>query len=131
MYPSGFGGSSKGYHVTGLHSALSRGLKAHPNELNPTCKFVALLGKFLHDSNYDVSYSKARNLVLELERFYDDAFKDVDVLLMPTCPVKARPLPPKGLSLKGMLSTFLVSGPMLVGNFCFDAQVRHQKRQYT
>ena len=99
---AGFGGSSKSYHVTSLHEALIRGMKTHPNELNPTNKLGALMGKYLHDSNYGALYSKARNLALELEKAYDEVFSKVDVLVMPTCPVKARPFPPKDLSLKGM-----------------------------
>ena len=101
----GFGGSCKGYHVTSLREALTQGLKAHPNEMSATLKRGALMGKFLHDSNHGVLYSKAQNLVLELSRAYDEVLKKVDVLIMPTCPTKARLFPPQSLSLKGTSCT--------------------------
>ena len=101
----GFGGSCKGYHVTSLREALTQGLKAHPNEMSATLKCAALVGKFSHDSYHGALYSKAQNLVLELSRAYDEVLKKVDVLIMPTCPTKARLFPPQSLSLKGTSCT--------------------------
>jgi amidase len=38
-------------------------------------------------------YAKAQNLVRRLRRAYDDALEDYDLLLMPTLPIVATPLP--------------------------------------
>src|SRR5260370_29759010 len=39
------------------------------------------------------SYDKAQNLARVLRAAYDEAFSGVDLLLMPTLPLKATPLP--------------------------------------
>jgi amidase len=44
-------------------------------------------------------YGKAVNLARELRAKYDKALEQVDILLMPTTPMKATPLPPAGAGL--------------------------------
>ena len=105
---SGFGGCLKGYHVTSLQEALIRGLKTRANDTSANVKFAALQRKYMHDTYHGVLYSKAQNLVLELSRAYDEVLKKVDVLIMPTCPTKAKLLPRDGISIKGEASKFSV-----------------------
>ena len=88
--------------MTGLHAALCRGLKAQPNEMSRSEKLTVLMGRFLHENNHDMAYCKAQNLGLELGRLYDEALETVDLLVMPTCPTKAKPFPSRDLSVRGV-----------------------------
>ena len=48
-------------------------------------------------------YAKGQNLSHLLRQAYDDALKDVDVLIMPTIKYKASKLPSKEASTTGIL----------------------------
>lgn len=52
----------------------------------------------IHFSSF---YANARNLVWKPRRQMDEALTQVDVLIMPATPKKARPLPSVNISLKG------------------------------
>ncbi len=56
-------------------------------------KFVILLGQYMADKYYGRYYAKAQNLVYSLRAAYDQALKEVDILIMPTIPMKATPIP--------------------------------------
>ena len=95
----------KGYQVTSLHEMFTRGLKTRANDVSVNLKVSAVQGKYLQDNYHGVFYAKAHNLVLELRKVFDEALSKVDVLLMPTKPMKARSLPPANLTIKGTSST--------------------------
>ena len=98
---SGFGTSDRGYRVTSLQEALGRGKKSRPNDLTPDFVAVALMGKYLTDNYHGVFYSKAQNLAAELCKAYDEKLELYDVLMMPTNPLKASPIPPAEISVAG------------------------------
>ena len=52
-----------------------------------------LLGHYFVKHYRGHFYAKAQNLARALTRAYDEALEQVDVLLMPTIPMKATPLP--------------------------------------
>lgn len=89
----GMGKGWKGYYTTSLMKAYGDGLRKCPNELSPTTKLMLLLGEYM-SRNYDGQYyAKAQNLAGSLKRAYDEALRKVDLLVMPTTPMKAQPLP--------------------------------------
>lgn len=53
-----------------------------------------LVGEWFIQSGRGRYYAKAQNLARQLRAAYDAALSRYDVLLMPTLPVKATPLPP-------------------------------------
>ena len=68
--------------------------RERPNDLPPTLQNIMLLSEFLRrERGYQV-YAKAVNLIRQLRAAYDQALESVDLLLMPTTPMKALPLPP-------------------------------------
>lgn len=88
------------------------------NELPVTLQQMLLLSEFLRKENggYRV-YAKAVNLIRRLRAAYDDALTKVDLLVMPTTPMKAQPLPAPDAS----VSTDLNAAFMNLGNTCpFD-----------
>jgi len=54
---------------------------------------VILIGQYMQDNYHGRYYAKAQNLARVLRAAYDDALGNVDLLLMPTLPLKATLLP--------------------------------------
>ena len=95
--------SFQGYQVTSAQQMLAQGLKNRANDLSVDLKVAAVKGKYLQDNYQDLFYTKARNLVWKLRRAFDEALTKVDVLIMPTTPMKARRIPHINVTLKGNL----------------------------
>ena len=66
---------------------------AHANELSETTKLFLMLGTYVHDNYGSRYYGKAINIARRLRAAYDEVLAKYDLLLMPTTPMKATPLP--------------------------------------
>src|SRR5262249_37326434 len=89
---NGFGFNWQGLYVTSMldfHSAW----RSRADELSDTLKNTMLLGHYMVSRYRGHYYAKAQNLVRRLRRAYDEALGRYDLLLMPTLPVVATPLP--------------------------------------
>jgi amidase len=92
MLGNGFGFNWQGLYVTSLldfHSAW----RTRADELSDTLKNTMLLGHLMVTRYRGHYYAKAQNLVRRLRRAYDEALSRYDLLLMPTLPMVATPLP--------------------------------------
>ena len=92
MWGDGYGLSRPDLYVTSLMD-FHRGWRHRANELSETTKLFMLLGTYIakhHGSRY---YGKAMNINRRLTAAYDAVLGEHDLLLMPTLPVKATPLP--------------------------------------
>jgi amidase len=85
----------KGLYVTSMIDWHS-GWKARANELSEPLKLTMVLGEYFIKHYRGHFYAKAQNLTRQLSQAYDDAFKDVDLLLMPTLPMTATKIPAPG-----------------------------------
>ena len=83
----------KGHYTTSLLDAFARGWQTRPNELSETTKLVLLTGEYMHTQYHGRFYAKAQNLARSLKAAYDAALTEVDLLLMPTLPMKATKIP--------------------------------------
>src|SRR5215217_5454451 len=83
----------KGHYVTSLLDAYGRGRSTRADDLSETVKLTLLLGQYMRDSYHGRYYAKAQNLGRKLSAAYDGALDSVDLLVMPTLPMKATPLP--------------------------------------
>lgn len=83
----------KGYYTTSLLDFYGRSRRARANDLSETVKLVILLGQYMQDNYQGRYYAKAQNLARVLRAAYDEAFKQVDLLVMPTTPMKATVIP--------------------------------------
>lgn len=92
------------------------GLKSRSNDLSVDLKVAAVKGKYLQDNCHDLFYTKARNLVWKLQETFEEALRKVDVLIMPTNPKKARPLPRDNITLKGNVQKPVTYDHFLKGN---------------
>ena len=84
----------KGHYSTSLLDAYARGRITRADDLSDTVKLVVLLGQYMQDSYQGRYYAKAQNLARTLTKAYDDALQSVDLLVMPTLPMKATVIPP-------------------------------------
>ncbi|MFL5660884.1 MAG: amidase [Ktedonobacteraceae bacterium] len=88
----------KGHYSTSLLDAYARGRITRADDLSDTVKLVVLLGQYMQDNYHGRYYAKAQNLARTLTKAYDDALQSVDLLVMPTLPMKATRIPPSGAS---------------------------------
>jgi amidase len=83
----------KGHYSTSLLDAYARGRLTRADDLSDTVKLVVLAGQYMQDNYHGRYYAKAQNIGRTLTAAYDEALRDLDVLLMPTLPMKATRLP--------------------------------------
>jgi amidase len=86
---NGYGMNVSGYYDPEIMSYFGTKRREHADELSHTVRAVALTGHYGLKKLHGAYYGKARMLVPELTRQYDEAFKEFDVLIMPTMPFVA------------------------------------------
>jgi amidase len=92
---NGFGFNWKGLYVTSLIDAHSA-WRHRADEFSDTLKTTILFGQYALNKYRGHYYAKSQNLARSLRTAYDTVLKDYDLLLMPTLPLKATPLPAPG-----------------------------------
>ncbi|QDL91042.1 amidase [Paroceanicella profunda] len=92
MLGDGYGVSRQDLYVTGLMD-FHRGWRERADELSETLKLCMLFGAYIDQAYGKRFYGKAVNLCATLRAAYDAVLADYDMLLMPTTPMKATPLP--------------------------------------
>jgi amidase len=85
--------NAKGLHVTSLLDRLSL-WHQRADELSDSLKYVILLGQYMLNQYGGRYYAKAQNIVRRIGAAYDRALQECDVIVMPTLPIKATPIPP-------------------------------------
>jgi len=93
MKANSHGFNWKGLYLTSLIDAHS-GWRQRADELPDTVKQTMLIGQYMIQTGGGRHYAKAQNLARKLRADYDAALRSFDLLLMPTTPLKAPPLPP-------------------------------------
>lgn len=93
MKGNGLGTNWRGLFVTSLLDAHSA-WRHRADELSETLKISMFLGHYFVKHYRGHFYAKAQNLSRKLRAAYDAALATCDLLLMPTLPLKATPLPP-------------------------------------
>ena len=86
---NGMGHHWQGLYNPGLVDALGKFRKAQANDLPPTVKLILLIGTYMSERYHGRMYAKAQNLRHVLRASYDRALEQVDLLAMPTTPMKA------------------------------------------
>src|SRR6266436_5926299 len=95
MNGNGYGFNWKGLYVTSLIDAHSA-WRQRADEFSDTLKTTILFGQYALNKYRGHYYAKCQNLARSLRAAYDAVLKDYDLLLMPTLPLKATPLPAPG-----------------------------------
>ena len=89
LQSNGAGHHWQGLYNPGLAEALGKARQAQSNDLPPTAKLMLLVGSYMSERYYGKMYAKAQNIRRTLRASYDRALSQVDVLVMPTTPMKA------------------------------------------
>jgi len=97
MRGNGMGSNWRGLYTISLLDAHSQ-WKHRADELSDTLKISMLVGHYFVKHYRGHFYAKAQNLSRKLRAAYDAALSQHDLLLMPTLPLKATPLPPADAS---------------------------------
>ena len=93
MWGDGYGVSRPDLYVTSLMD-FHRNWRNRANELSETTKLFTVFGTYIRKYYGSRYYGKAMNICRKLTAAYDEALAKYDLLLMPTTPIKATPLPP-------------------------------------
>jgi len=93
MKGNAMGTNWRGLYTTTLLNAHSA-WRHRADELSDSLKITMLLGQYFTKHYRGHFYAKAQNLSRKLRSAYDVALDKHDLLLMPTLPMKATPLPP-------------------------------------
>ncbi|MGY3454012.1 amidase [Bradyrhizobium sp. USDA 4353] len=92
MKGNAFGTGWRGLYVTSLLQAHSH-WRERADELPPSLKLSMLTGHYLSKRYGGLYYARAQNLNRSLRAAYDEVLSRYDLLLMPTTPMKAGPMP--------------------------------------
>ena len=92
MLGNGMGFNWKGLYTVSLLDAHAA-WRERADALSDRLKITMMVGQYFLSQYRGRFYAKAQNLARRW-RTYDKALGDYDLLLMPTLPVKATPMPP-------------------------------------
>jgi amidase len=94
---NGAGIAHEGLYITSL---LDRAMawRTRADEFADTLKIASMFSKYMLDRYGGHYYAKAQNLRRRLRAAYDAALATHDLLLLPTVPMKATPIPGQGAS---------------------------------
>ncbi len=92
MFGDGYGLSRTDLYSNAMMD-FHRGWRRQADALSETTKLMLLLGTYINNIYGPKYYGKAINLSRRYAAGYDKVLADYDLLLMPTTPMKATPLP--------------------------------------
>jgi len=92
MHGNGMGTGWQGLYTTSLLDYHAN-WRNRADELSDTLKITMFVGQYFLKHHRGHYYAKAQNLVRRLRDEYDKVLKSYDLLLMPTTPMKATPIP--------------------------------------
>src|SRR5256885_14276149 len=95
MNEHGFGFTGKGWDDPSLIEGPPA-WRQRPDEFSDTLKTTILFGQYALNKYRGHYYAKSQNLGRVLRAAYDAVLKEHDLLLMPTLPLKATPIPKPG-----------------------------------
>ena len=96
-------GNATGFNWKGLYNTSlllkHKHWREQADDLSPSLKISMLVGEYSLQNFSGYYYAKAQNLSRKLTAAYDKIFQSYDLLLMPTLPIKAKPIPDEDASL--------------------------------
>ena len=103
-----------GYYNRQLAEFHGAALNARPDDLSPAFKGILLLGEHLRRTTHGRYYAIGQNLRSRLCAAYDQALADHDVLVLPTTPFRATPIPPVDCGIGDKIAFAM----QMIGNTC-------------
>ncbi|GAA4086105.1 amidase [Nocardioides kongjuensis] len=99
-----FGSGWKGRYDPELMSYYGSRRQRDPAAFSESLHLTMLAGRHARNTAHGRHYAMARNLEPTLSAAYDDALRHYDVLVMPTSPIRATPLPGPGAEIPEILA---------------------------
>ena len=93
MHGNAFGTNCRGLFLPSMIDRVAA-WRHRADELSDSLKVCMFLGEYFQEVYRGRFYGKAQNLMRRVEDSYLAALEDVDLLLLPTVPMKAQPIPP-------------------------------------
>jgi amidase len=90
---NGYGMNWEGLYDPELIAHYGAQWRQDPDSFSETVKLVLLAGRYAIDRHQGSHYAMARNLAPQLRAAYDEQLASYDVLMMPTLPLTATPIP--------------------------------------
>ena len=97
MHGNNFGTNHRGLFLPSMIDRVAT-WRHRADELSHSLKVCMFLGEYFQESYRGRYYGKAQNLMRGVTGRYLDALREVNLLLMPTLPMKAQPIPPPDCS---------------------------------
>jgi amidase len=97
----------KGRYSTGLVDVFGAGRRANGERLSETVKLTVLAGRWMSEAHAGRYHAKAQNLARTAADAYDAVLGELDLLLMPTLPLKATRIPAADAPLEGQVARAL------------------------
>ncbi|MDP6707609.1 MAG: amidase family protein [Alphaproteobacteria bacterium] len=92
MYDNNFGGAfAKTFYPASFMATFGRAKHSHSHELPLNLKLMLLSGSYARERYNGRLYAKAQNVRPTIVNQYHDVFREVDLLAMPTVPIKSSP----------------------------------------
>lgn len=124
---------TKGFYNTRLMSAMSRAIQTNGGDFSATAKMGALVAHYMRERYHGVFYGRAQNLSRTLTAAYNRVFDGADLVLMPTTPQTAHPVPPavetdrktyvgQALNMLRNTATFDLTGHPAISVPCHDVR---------
>ncbi len=82
-----------GYYNESQMEVYGRGLKTRAQDLSVTAKTAILYGHYMQEQYNARYYAKAQNIRLKIRQEFAKAFEQVDLLALPTTPMKPMEIP--------------------------------------
>ncbi|STS90699.1 amidase [Klebsiella variicola] len=96
MHGNGMGFNWKGQYDVALLDKHAQ-WRDNADALSPSLKICMFVGQYGLERYHGRYYAKAQNIARRARAGYDRALADFDLLVMPTVPLVAQPLPEPGL----------------------------------
>ena len=93
MHGNANGTNYKGLYMPSLADFFA-GWRARADELSDTLKICMFLGEYFQTRYRGKYYAKSQNISRHVKQAYQNALQKYDLLLMPTVPMTAQPIPP-------------------------------------
>lgn len=100
---NGYGTNARGLFVTSLVDAHAA-WRERADDFSVTLKFALLAGEYYGQRYRHRYYAKAQNLSRKLRAAYDAQLSQFDLLLMPSVPLRATPMPPADAPIEDIVS---------------------------
>ena len=106
LFNHGYGKNTEGLFLQSLIEKQG-GWERQTEKFGPQTKLILMVGDYVHQKFKGRFYGKSQNIRRLLRQEYENIFSDYDLILMPTLPMVATPIPQDKKDYRGIVSRSL------------------------